>query len=185
MPSANRSPKSSRPKACPPARSLLPPAAPTRRPARRAPAAKPKIVITVDRSTSRTSSPSFSNEPSAVVQAPCRSLGTPVRRRSPACSTRAPAGGRGAAGFRAASRLVAVVGRGRRGDAAPDHGALPHASCRLAPVPEQGMRSLIHLGLLALLDGLGVFVVWLICHGAVGAWFTGAHRPGQARRSRC
>jgi len=40
-------------------------------------------------------------------------------------------------------------------------------------VPEQGMRSLIHLGSLALLEGLGLFVVWLICHGAVGAWFTG------------
>jgi len=40
--------------------------------------------------------------------------------------------------------------------------------------PAQGMRSLIHLGLLALLDGLGVFAVWLICHGAVGVWFSGA-----------
>ena len=40
--------------------------------------------------------------------------------------------------------------------------------------PAQGMRSLIHLGLLALMDALGVFVVWLICNGAVGAWFTGA-----------
>ena len=41
-------------------------------------------------------------------------------------------------------------------------------------VPDLGLRSLIHLALLALLDGLGVFAVWLICHGAVGAWFPGA-----------
>jgi small-conductance mechanosensitive channel len=41
-------------------------------------------------------------------------------------------------------------------------------------VPEQGLRSLAHLLLLAVLDGLGVFAVWLICHVAIGAWFTGA-----------
>jgi small-conductance mechanosensitive channel len=40
--------------------------------------------------------------------------------------------------------------------------------------PERGMPSLIDLGLLALLDGLGVFAVWLICHAAVGAWFAGS-----------
>ena len=39
--------------------------------------------------------------------------------------------------------------------------------------PEQGLRSLGHLGLLALLDGLGVFAVWVICNAAIGAWFTG------------
>jgi len=39
--------------------------------------------------------------------------------------------------------------------------------------PEQGLRSLMHLGLLALLDGLGVLAVWVICNAAVGAWFTG------------
>ena len=39
--------------------------------------------------------------------------------------------------------------------------------------PEQGLRSLGHLLLLALLDGLGVLAVFLICHAAVGAWFTG------------
>ena len=32
----------------------------------------------------------------------------------------------------------------------------------------------MHLGLLALLDGLGVLAVWLICNAAIGAWFTGA-----------
>ena len=40
--------------------------------------------------------------------------------------------------------------------------------------PQQGLRSLAHLALLALLDGLGVFAVWLVCHIAVGLWFTGA-----------
>ena len=40
--------------------------------------------------------------------------------------------------------------------------------------PEQGLRSLAHLVLLALLDGLGVLAVFLICHAAVGAWFTGS-----------
>jgi len=45
--------------------------------------------------------------------------------------------------------------------------------------PEQGLRSLVNLGLLVLLDGLGLFVVWLICRGAVGAWFVGA--DGQDR----
>ncbi len=39
---------------------------------------------------------------------------------------------------------------------------------------ERGMRSLLDLALLGALDGLGVFVVWLICEGAAGAWFSGA-----------
>ncbi len=39
--------------------------------------------------------------------------------------------------------------------------------------PEQGLRSLVNLGLLVLLDGLGLCVVWLICRGAAGAWFAG------------
>ncbi|CAN5717003.1 mechanosensitive ion channel family protein [soil metagenome] len=45
--------------------------------------------------------------------------------------------------------------------------------------PEQGLRSVIHLVVLALLDGLGVIAVWLICNAATGAWFTGA--TGQDR----
>jgi small-conductance mechanosensitive channel len=39
--------------------------------------------------------------------------------------------------------------------------------------PEQGLRSLAHLALLALLDGVGLFAVWVICNAAIGAWFTG------------
>ena len=39
--------------------------------------------------------------------------------------------------------------------------------------PEQGLRSVVQIALLALLDGLGVLVVFLICHAAVGMWFTG------------
>jgi small-conductance mechanosensitive channel len=41
-------------------------------------------------------------------------------------------------------------------------------------VPEQGLRSLGNLTALAVLDGLGVLAVWLICNAAIGAWFTGA-----------
>jgi len=37
--------------------------------------------------------------------------------------------------------------------------------------PEMGLRSLVNLGGLVLLDGLGLFVVWVICRGAAGAWF--------------
>jgi moderate conductance mechanosensitive channel len=40
--------------------------------------------------------------------------------------------------------------------------------------PEQGLRSLMNLAALAVLDGLGVVAVWLICNAAIGAWFTGA-----------
>ena len=40
-------------------------------------------------------------------------------------------------------------------------------------LPEQGLRSIAHLVLLGLLDGIGVFAVWLVCHAAVGLWFSG------------
>ena len=40
--------------------------------------------------------------------------------------------------------------------------------------PENGVRSLAYLAGLAVLDGLGVLAVWLICNAATGAWFTGA-----------
>ncbi|MBI2737673.1 MAG: mechanosensitive ion channel family protein [Rhodospirillales bacterium] len=40
-------------------------------------------------------------------------------------------------------------------------------------VPERGLRSLMNLAALAVLDGLGVLAVWLICNAAIGAWFTG------------
>ena len=39
--------------------------------------------------------------------------------------------------------------------------------------PEGGVRSIANLVGLALLDGLGVLAVWLICNAATGAWFTG------------
>jgi small-conductance mechanosensitive channel len=39
---------------------------------------------------------------------------------------------------------------------------------------EFGNRSLLSLVGLAMLDGLGVAVVWLVCHAATGAWFAGA-----------
>ncbi len=40
--------------------------------------------------------------------------------------------------------------------------------------PEGGVRSIGYLLGLAVLDGLGVLVVWLICNAATGAWFTGS-----------
>lgn len=40
-------------------------------------------------------------------------------------------------------------------------------------VPEKGLRSLLNLAGLAMLDGLGVIAVWVICNAAIGAWFTG------------
>ncbi len=45
--------------------------------------------------------------------------------------------------------------------------------------PEYGGRSIAHLVGLAVLDGLGVLAVWLICNAATGAWFTGT--TGQDR----
>lgn len=45
--------------------------------------------------------------------------------------------------------------------------------------PEQGLRSLGHLGALALLDGIGILAVWLICNAGIGAWFSG--ETGQDR----
>ncbi len=46
-------------------------------------------------------------------------------------------------------------------------------------VPEKGTRSLLYLVGLAVLDGLGVLAVWLICNAATGLWFTGT--TGQDR----
>lgn len=51
--------------------------------------------------------------------------------------------------------------------------SFPRARLANGAGPEQGLRSLAHLILLALLDGLGVLVVWLVCHAAIGIWFTG------------
>ena len=47
------------------------------------------------------------------------------------------------------------------------------AALAAGSMPEQGLRSIAHLVLLALLDGIGVFAVWLVCHAAVGLWFSG------------
>ena len=47
------------------------------------------------------------------------------------------------------------------------------AALAAGALPEQGLRSIAHLVLLALLDGIGVFAVWLVCHAAVGLWFSG------------
>jgi small-conductance mechanosensitive channel len=41
-------------------------------------------------------------------------------------------------------------------------------------VPERGLRSLNYLGLLALLDGCGVFVVWLVGRASSVLWFSGS-----------
>ena len=82
-------------------------------------------------------------------------------------------GGRGPAEFFLLLGIVAVVAVTAEAILRRILGGL---RARLAggAVPEQGLRSLVHLGLLAALDGLGVFAVWLICHVAIGAWFTGA-----------
>ena len=51
--------------------------------------------------------------------------------------------------------------------------SIPRARLAQDTGPEHGLRSVVHLTLLALLDGLGVLVVFLVCHAAVGAWFAG------------
>ena len=54
--------------------------------------------------------------------------------------------------------------------------ALARLKIRLAPnaVPEKGMRSLVYLGLLGLLDGLPVLGLWLTSEFALNALFPGA-----------
>ena len=83
-----------------------------------------------------------------------------------------PGGGRGTSGFLLLLGLVAVAAVAAEAVLRALMTGLRH---RLAggARPEQGLRSLTHLGLLALLDGLGVFAVWVICNAAIGAWFTG------------
>ncbi|MEA2800097.1 MAG: moderate conductance mechanosensitive channel, partial [Rhodospirillaceae bacterium] len=82
-------------------------------------------------------------------------------------------GGRGTSAFVLLLGLIAVVAVAAEAMLRRILGKF-RAQLAVGAGPDQGMRSLIHLGLLALMDALGVFVVWLICHGAVGAWFTGA-----------
>ena len=81
-------------------------------------------------------------------------------------------GGRGTAGFLLLLGIVAIIAVAAE---ATLRRLLAHFRGRLAADagPEKGLNSLLHLGLLALLDGLGVFAVWLISHGAIGAWFSG------------
>jgi small-conductance mechanosensitive channel len=82
-------------------------------------------------------------------------------------------GGRGSTAFLLLLGLVAIVAVSAE---AVLRKLLDRLRARLAAGarPQQGLRSLAHLALLALLDGLGVFAVWLVCHAAVGLWFTGA-----------
>ncbi len=61
--------------------------------------------------------------------------------------------------------------------------SLSHFRHRLAAgtVPERGLASLVNLGLLAMLDGLGVLAAWLIITGALAVLFCRQHRTGQVR----
>jgi small-conductance mechanosensitive channel len=54
--------------------------------------------------------------------------------------------------------------------------ALGQLRARLATnaAPEWGLRSLNYLGLLALLDGLGVLSVWLVGRASIAFWFAGS-----------
>jgi hypothetical protein len=81
-------------------------------------------------------------------------------------------GGRGTSGFLLLLGLVAVAAVAAEAILRGFTNGLRH---RLAvgAGPEQGLRSLAHLALLALLDGVGLFAVWVICNAATGAWFTG------------
>ena len=135
-----------------------------------APAAKPKIVITAIDDEPDEFGLFFGRAKGVARALPI--LGTQLAV-IPGLLDQRSSGGRGTAAFVLLLGLVAVVAVAaevilRR--------ILGTFRTRLAAGagPEQGMRSLIHLGLLALMDALGVFAVWLICHGAVGAWFTGA-----------
>jgi hypothetical protein len=90
-------------------------------------------------------------------------------------------GGRGASAFVLLLGLIAAVAVAAEAVLRRMLGRL-RARLAAGAGPQQGMRSLIDLGLLALLDGLGVLAVWLICHAAVGAWFAGG--IGQASSPR-
>ena len=88
------------------------------------------------------------------------------------------AGGLGPAGFLFLLGFVTVV-------AVTAEAAVRRAFRRfgerlaVGSAPERGLHSLINLGLLVLLDGLGLLMVWLISRGAAGAWFAGS--TGQDR----
>jgi small-conductance mechanosensitive channel len=82
-------------------------------------------------------------------------------------------GGRGAAGFLLLLGLVAVIAVTTEAALRKILGQL-RERLAVGAIPEFGLRSLLHLASLALLDALGLLVVWLISHGAIGAWFSGA-----------
>jgi hypothetical protein len=83
-----------------------------------------------------------------------------------------PRGGRGALRFLLALTVVAGVALATE---AVLRRSLSHFRHRLAAgtAPERGLASLINLGLLAILDGLGVLVVWLIFTGVLAVLFAG------------
>jgi moderate conductance mechanosensitive channel len=154
----------------PSAPSTVPPAAPAAKSGKggSAAAAKPKVVKVA---------PASGDEFAVVLEESARlARAVPTLGRQlaaiPGFFDESERGGRGPAGFLLLLGIVAVAAVAAEAILRKALRPLRH---RLAggAVPEQGMRSLIHLGSLALLEGLGLFVVWLICHGAVGAWFTG------------
>jgi moderate conductance mechanosensitive channel len=135
-----------------------------------APAAKPKVVITaIDDDPDEFGL--FFERAKGVAQA-LPVLGTQFAI-IPGLLDQRSAGGRGTAAFVLLLGLIAVAAVAAEAMLRRILGKF-RTQLAAAAGPAQGMRSLIHLGLLALMDALGVFVVWLICHGAVGAWFTGA-----------
>jgi small-conductance mechanosensitive channel len=81
-------------------------------------------------------------------------------------------GGRGASGF---LLLLGVIAAAAVATEAMLRQVLIVPRRRLASkvAPEFGWQSLAGLAAVALLDALGVLVVWLICHAAAGAWFAG------------
>ena len=90
----------------------------------------------------------------------------------PSLLDRSAHGGRGASAFLLLLGAVAVAALAAEAVLRLlTHGLRTRLSSDAAP--EFGLRSLAHVSALALIDGLGVLAVWIICHGAVGAWFTG------------
>lgn len=81
-------------------------------------------------------------------------------------------GGRGTGSFLLLLGIIAAVAVAAE---AMLRQALVSLRGRLAArvAPEFGWHSLASLGIVAALDGLGVLVVWLVCHAAAGAWFAG------------
>jgi small-conductance mechanosensitive channel len=81
-------------------------------------------------------------------------------------------GGRGLAGFLLLLGAVVVVAVAAEAALRQVLITLRRRLAATAPAAF-GNRSLASLAALALLDGLGVAAVWLICHAATGAWFAG------------